>query len=118
MPGQTFDPCTRRWPSVNGSPSKEIVLQRVARPGDPTRVVFAGELGEHTDLRELLDASLTGPVVFHLAGMRRINSAGSHLWVLPRFACSRCKNAMSLDDEPERYLAFRDLMPPGAPRHA
>ena len=45
-----------------------------------TRVTLSGDLTEDTDLSELL-GTLSGKVVFDLAGIRRINSPGVREWL-------------------------------------
>ena len=49
------------------------------RPGFTT-VEFTGEIDENADFGELR-RRLKGPVVFHLAEVRRINSCGVREWV-------------------------------------
>lgn len=47
---------------------------------DGTVVKFAGEIDENADFTELRHR-LEGPVMFHLEGIRRINSCGVREWV-------------------------------------
>ncbi len=59
--------------------SRQLTWQITGRRGR-TQVVFNGEIDEYADFGPLL-TTLIGPVVFHLGGVRRINSAGVHRWV-------------------------------------
>jgi hypothetical protein len=51
-------------------------------------VEFFGEIDENADFAELR-RRLKGPVVFHLAEVRRINSCGVREWVNPSAICRR-----------------------------
>ena len=65
------------------------------RPGFTT-VEFTGEIDENADFGELR-RRLRGPVVFHLAEVRRINSCGVREWCAGRLrpcACGQTTSAM------------------------
>jgi anti-anti-sigma regulatory factor len=52
---------------------------KIEKRGDTTLIVFSGEVDETSDFTSL--ESLSGKVVFDLAGIRRMNSEGVRLWI-------------------------------------
>jgi anti-anti-sigma regulatory factor len=64
---------------AKGADSMSLSWRIKERPGFTT-VEFTGEIDENTDFSEL-SSRLSGNVVFHLGGVRRINSCGVREWV-------------------------------------
>jgi anti-anti-sigma regulatory factor len=63
-----------------GSPGSPALSWRIKRRPGFTMIELIGDLNENTDLRPLVEG-LSGPIVLHLGGVRRINSSGTREWV-------------------------------------
>jgi hypothetical protein len=61
-------------------PTHTPLTWRIEQRSGATLVVFSGEIDENADFGDL-EERLTGNVIFHLGGIRRINSCGVREWV-------------------------------------
>jgi hypothetical protein len=62
------------------APDDAVLSWQIEQAPEGMVVKFAGEIDENADFTELRHR-LEGPVVFHLGGIRRINSCGVREWV-------------------------------------
>lgn len=60
--------------------NEHVLSWHIDERSDHTLVVLRGEIDENAELDELKQR-LSGPVTFHLAGVRRINSCGVREWL-------------------------------------
>jgi len=65
---------------VNANAGSPVLSWRIRERPGLTAVEFSGDIEETADFAQLR-ARLKGPVVFHLAGVRRLNSIGVRAWM-------------------------------------